>query len=158
NELEVSFHVEAIPSRDLVLRQRLLGDLVVLRVDLLVAARSEAPLRRPEDHLAARAALTGVGALHLRVLRAHLGVGRSALQLGVAPLAPAPARRPLPLAAVTAALTARSAREHQELLAVGAEHPRLSPLSPALIAPLPLLALAALTLLLLPLALPLLPL
>src|SRR5580700_10643296 len=55
NELEVTLHVEAIAARDVVLRERLLRDLVVLRVDLLVAARGEAPLCGAQDYLAARA-------------------------------------------------------------------------------------------------------
>src|ERR1035441_5409236 len=54
NQLEVALHVESVPAGDLVLGERLLGHLVVLGVDLLVAARREAALGRAEDDLAAR--------------------------------------------------------------------------------------------------------
>jgi hypothetical protein len=38
DKLKIALHVEAVAARDLVLRQRLLGDLMVLGVNFLVSA------------------------------------------------------------------------------------------------------------------------
>src|SRR5258708_23149382 len=86
DELEVALHVEAIPTRNLVLRARLFGDLVILGVNLLIASRGESSLGGAEDHLAARAALTRIRGLHLGVLRSHLRGSRPPLHLPVWPL------------------------------------------------------------------------
>src|SRR5580658_9550769 len=144
NELKVPLHVETIAAWNLVLAERLFGDGVVLAVHLRVAMGGKATLGGPLDDLAARAAVTGVLTLGLRIDGAPLGGRRRALDVLV--VAGAPVVGPLRLAAsrpaVLAPLPVSSAlaaalREHQDLLAVRTEHPNLASLPLPLPLPLP---------------------
>ena len=103
NQLEVALHVEAVAAGDLVLGERLLGDLVVLGVDLLVAARREARARR-------RRGSPGCASRPGRCRRPapacprcpSSGSSRRPWTCGSWPVAPAVTRLPLALAAAAA--------------------------------------------------------
>src|SRR6476469_7483610 len=89
DQLEVAPHVETIATGDFILVQGFFSDRMVLAINLGVAARSKAPLRRALDDLAARSALAGVVALDAGVLGPGLDAARALLDVRIVAGAPA---------------------------------------------------------------------